>query len=633
VNPGSRGPGSVLATLIAFATLLAPLPAAATKLIARYTFNEASGPVRNDSVGTNTSASEVGDTGFLYDTASVPGGDYGLLTVGDSQLGVTGGLSGGDGAWVTGTDNELGKLTNDFTVMAWVNIDNVNVRQRIIGRLYTGLGGWSFGIDGGGTLLLTRFGVNDVGTIDPTVSSGTWTHVAVTKSSITGITFFQNGSELENFPAETGNWLESTDPWVLGSLNVFGLPPAEHLSGLLDDIRVYDGALDAQGIREALETSGTLIANYTFGEPAGPKRYDFAGTPTDASGSSASFVYGAPPIPAGTYGSVTIAGNTFGANGGTSSPGAQWLTQANNELGTLTDDFTVMAWVNLNNSTISRQRIIGRTGSGTGGWSFGIEEGALTHAFIFTGYGVIDAVSADAPIQPLVWQHLAATKSSKAGVSFYRNGILIQQDSGFDAPWLPSSDAWSLLGSTEPFDGKVDEVRVYQGVLDTQSIRDAASGLSCRNPNLAVGPGGGSPNDALVLTDQDLIEDLNVTVDLSYPRVGNVSVILKHLETGTQAILIQTPGGGSCNGRDILVTLDDSAASFASDQCAATRPSIKGTFKPSQALSKFFREPLAGTWQLRIDDAEGNTPGNLFRWCLQAQKASVPNRIFADAFE
>jgi subtilisin-like proprotein convertase family protein len=83
------------------------------------------------------------------------------------------------------------------------------------------------------------------------------------------------------------------------------------------------------------------------------------------------------------------------------------------------------------------------------------------------------------------------------------------------------------------------------------------------------------------------------------------------------------------------VTLDDSAATFASNQCnAAAVPSIKGTFKPSQPLSKFFREPLAGTWRLQIDDAENVGPGNLFRWCLQAQKSSVaPDRIFANAFE
>ena len=201
-----------------------------------------------------------------------------------------------------------------------------------------------------------------------------------------------------------------------------------------------------------------------------------------------------------------------------------------------------------------------------------------------------------------------------AGVSFYLNGDLVERLSGPTANWQASADAWSLLGGSQPLAAKVDELRVYQGVLDSQSIRDAASGFLCRTPNLALGAGIPARSDDLVLTDQDLIEDLNVTVDLSYSRVGDMSVILKHLDTGTTATLIITPLGpggiGTCNGRDLLVTLDDSAATFASNQCnAAAVPSIKGTFKPSQPLSKFFREPLAGTWRLQIDDAENVGPG------------------------
>src|SRR5258706_5911599 len=108
---------SFFAILVTLATLLAPPPAAATKLIARYAFDETSAPTRNDSAGINTVATEVGDTGFLYNAGSVLPGDYGLLTIGDTQLGATGGLSSGDGSWVTAGNNEFGALTNDFTVM------------------------------------------------------------------------------------------------------------------------------------------------------------------------------------------------------------------------------------------------------------------------------------------------------------------------------------------------------------------------------------------------------------------------------------------------------------------------------------------------------------------------------------
>jgi hypothetical protein len=100
-----------------------------------------------------------------------------------------------------------------------------------------------------------------------------------------------------------------------------------------------------------------------------------------------------------------------------------------------------------------------------------------------------------------------------------------------------------------------------------------------------------------------------VTVDLSYARVGDMNLVLKHLDTNTTVTLIITPAGpggiGTCNGSDMLVTLDDSATNFADDECAAARPTIKGAFKPSQALSKFKGEQLAGTWRISVEDAEG----------------------------
>jgi hypothetical protein len=51
---------------------------------------------------------------------------------------------------------------------------------------------------------------------------------------------------------------------------------------VVDDIRVYDGALDAQGIREALEFPGGLFAHYSFGEATGPVRFDWSDPPRNA---------------------------------------------------------------------------------------------------------------------------------------------------------------------------------------------------------------------------------------------------------------------------------------------------------------------------------------------------------------
>jgi len=145
---------------------------------------------------------------------------------------------------------------------------------------------------------------------------GTWVHLAVSKSSTSGVTFFVNGEAVESVPDQTGDWLTSSQQWAL-----LGNNDNERLAGLVDDIRVYRGTLDAEGIREALATPAAPIGRYSFGEAHAPLRLDSAGVPTNAQqDGAANKIYGGPQVPAGTYGALTIAGTTFGTTGGVSQP-------------------------------------------------------------------------------------------------------------------------------------------------------------------------------------------------------------------------------------------------------------------------------------------------------------------------
>jgi len=120
------------AAVVAALLFLGAADALSAELIARYPFNETAGPVRSDSVGIDTVATESGGAGYLYNAPPVPAGSYGSLTVAPGGLGASGG-SAGSGTWATGPNNEFGGLINDFTVMAWLKIDATAARQRIIG--------------------------------------------------------------------------------------------------------------------------------------------------------------------------------------------------------------------------------------------------------------------------------------------------------------------------------------------------------------------------------------------------------------------------------------------------------------------------------------------------------------------
>jgi len=245
-----RGVHATLAALGASLLLsAAATPVRAAELIARYDFNETAGPSRFDSAGIGTVATESGITDYVYNSLPIPSGSYGSLTVVPGTLGANGGRLGGAGFWATSANNEFGGLTNDFTVMAWVNLESTSSLQRIIGTNTASQLGWSFGIDAGGKLILTGYAVGDVITTNSYVGAQTWVHVAVSKSGGSGVTFFVNGQVAETFPAQTGNLQPSTAPFgLLGNLD------NEGLSGVVDDLRVYRGALDAAGIRTAVET-------------------------------------------------------------------------------------------------------------------------------------------------------------------------------------------------------------------------------------------------------------------------------------------------------------------------------------------------------------------------------------------
>lgn len=223
-----------------------------------------------------------------------------------------------------------------------------------------------------------------------------------------------------------------------------------------------------------------LIARYDLNETAGPTLNDSAGVNTSATAGGVGHVYNQPSIPSGTYGSLTLAPNTWGTTAGLSQARGEWATSTNNEFGNLQNDFTVMAWINPS-SIGGYQRLISRTGitSGTngtleGGWGFGLSGSEI----IFTGYNVVDSVSTGASVQAGQWQHIAATKSPTDGVTFYLNGNLVSNNGGAanTGNWGTSDDGWLLFNAFggQNLVGLGDEIRVYDTALTQAEIQSAA---------------------------------------------------------------------------------------------------------------------------------------------------------------
>ena len=137
--------------------------------------------------------------------------------------------------------------------------------------------------------------------------------------------------------------------------------------------------------------------------------------------------------------------------------------------------------------------------------------------------------------------------------------------------------------------------------------------------HLAV-PDVSSVGNDLAVMGQGQILDLNVAVTITHTWVGDLTVVLTHVDTGTAVTIIDRPGvpitGFGCSGNNIAAVLDDLAATPVEGECASATPTISGTFIPNNPLSAFDGEDLGGTWRIGVADAAGGDTGFLEDWTL-----------------
>ena len=125
-----------------------------------------------------------------------------------------------------------------------------------------------------------------------------------------------------------------------------------------------------------------------------------------------------------------------------------------------------------------------------------------------------------------------------------------------------------------------------------------------------INPGGG------------VLLDLDICINIDHPVVGDLVVVVEHIDTGTTVTLIDRPGVPAstfgCFGENIRALMADEAESPIEDECAFATPTINGAFRPNEPLSAFDGEEFDGTWQIRVSDHDstftGSVIGATFYW-------------------
>jgi extracellular elastinolytic metalloproteinase len=138
------------------------------------------------------------------------------------------------------------------------------------------------------------------------------------------------------------------------------------------------------------------------------------------------------------------------------------------------------------------------------------------------------------------------------------------------------------------------------------------------------------------VTNNLVITDLNVDINISHTYVGDITVTIKS-PNGTTAVIIDRPGVPAstfgCGGNDVLATFDDEAAIPVETQCAGTVPTISGLIIPQNPLSIFDGENTLGIWELNVFDSAGGDSGTINSWGItfSYEVLSTPLDVVLDA--
>lgn len=175
-------------------------------------------------------------------------------------------------------------LPGSYTKEAWINISTLSISNNIISS--GGAGQHAFWVNS--TLNRLSAGHNGVFTAcqDPTaLLNNTWYHVACTyDAATTTLRLYKNGvivATNTSVPAFTGG----------NSARIGSYSPANHFSGRMDEVRIWNRALCQGEIQnnmnaEIATTANGLIANYHFNQGVASGTNTGITTLTDVSGSS-----------------------------------------------------------------------------------------------------------------------------------------------------------------------------------------------------------------------------------------------------------------------------------------------------------------------------------------------------------
>lgn len=380
----------------------------------------------------------------------------------------------GSNQYITASPDSLPYGNSERSICGWIKVDSTPDTDKY--KIIVGYGGINNGEgnglglwNDGGTVKLVYFGLaNDLAV--PFYFTDHWLHVCGTYNG-TNAKLYANGHLLGSEDL-AWNTVSNKDLHIGKQMHL-----DEYFSGFIADVRIYDRVLNESEINELAQDSTPDLVGESYNRAAtgllSHYRFD-NGTDLQDNGSL--------DYDLTDQGATTA---SYGKDG--DSDGAKEFDGTNQYLATndITTEgigsgqnMTIMAWIKLNSlpATGQNMAILARRDSGPGGFFFSYRESSGYKFYWTPSVGTVD-------YQPLytlpvkTWSHVAVVQNGSL-TSIYVNGKFLGSKTTSNFNSDSSSTPLNIgakAGAVNPFNGTIDDVRIYNNALTSDQIRQLAS--------------------------------------------------------------------------------------------------------------------------------------------------------------
>ncbi len=374
-----------------------------------------------------------------------------------------------------------------FTLSAWINT-TTTVRDTVISLTDVSQSNVIYSLETNLTGNITIIAQNTTSqsvASTTTINDGSWHYITGVFASATDRKLFVDGVQ-ENADTNNVTYAAGVDTWNIGRTG--DSTPAGEFNGLIDQVRVYNTARTQAQIAWEYNRGGP-VGWWKFDECSGTNAYDSSGNSNTGTITPGT---GTPPQNTAT-GSCSSGNNYEMWNDGTTGKrnaslgfdgNDDYVNIGEDDLLDIHDEFSVSAWVYRNSASTNDVILAKDNNYATNtdaGYVLTISGSGDNARFYVTDGSNACTIFGTSLIDSPGWHHIAATyinSGNPSTAAIYVDGSL-ENDSPGGCYMTPANVPNALdvhIGSEsdggEPFDGLIDDVKIWRYTLTPQQIRN-----------------------------------------------------------------------------------------------------------------------------------------------------------------